>query len=112
MPSAVHESQLRTVQLAGQLHGVGSGNDRLERQGTRRRRSVEQTACQLQQEDVGEKVPRATPTHVSESSERRRAAVTQREETWKKMIMELEGGVKIPDEKRECMRCWECVLKM
>ena len=70
----MHENQQRTVQLVGKIHGVASGKDRQEGDGTGRRGSVEQTARQLKQENVGENVPCAKRMHVSESSERRESS--------------------------------------
>ena len=49
-PKDVHPSPQRTLQLVGQVHRVGSGNDSEERYGIGRSRKVEQTARQIQQE--------------------------------------------------------------
>ena len=60
-------------QLVGQVDGVGSGSAPRERDGTGRRRRVEQTARQLQ-EDVGDNVPCAARMHVPGSSEGRESS--------------------------------------
>ena len=52
-PRHVHHSPQRTLQLVGQVHRVGSGNDSEERYGIGRSRKVEQTARQVQQKKDG-----------------------------------------------------------
>ena len=99
-PSAAHESQQRAVKLVGQVHGVGSGNDRQECDGTGRRGRWSKLAAIYSRRTWRRMFLCAARTHVSESSEGRKSSESGNHEVGSKckdMMMEFGGRVKISD---------------
>ena len=98
----VCESQQRVVQIVGQPHGVGSRDDRSERDGTRWSGNVEQASRKLHPKSDLPNVHIATGMRVvdvsqgSDSFEARGHAAGR---NWKTMETESGGDVNIHDQR-------------